>query len=467
VAAQLGREPTIPFSVVARCTIGHPLVIRNRPIDPEGHPFPTLYWLTCPDAVRAVSRLESEGWIKRLERETERDPKLREGLRKAHAAYAHERGQILPGAERWGGVGGTAKGLKCLHAHLAHFVAGGPDLIGAWVAGRVPLADLHYGKPGRRLAVINIGTNSTRLLVARFVEGEPEPQELAADTVITRIGRKVDATGRLNPEALRRTLAVVERYARRAQALGAERVRASATSAVRDASNREELATAVQRLTREPLEVLSGEEEGRTAFLGATRGLPKRFAPILLIDIGGGSTEFVLGSTDTPTPEVVSTRIGSVRLAERFLRSDPPSYQELDGLEKAVADALALVEDRIPVHDAQTLVAVDGSSTTVQAVALGLAEYDPDAIHRSTLARADAERVFRLLADMSVAERKAIPVMAPGREDVIPAGAAILVGVMQRWGFAEALISEADIMEGLALRMADETASSGGGEPTG
>jgi len=439
---------------VARCGVGHPLVIRNRVVDDQGHPFPTLYWLTCPDTVRAVSGLESQGWIKRLEDEAEVDPDLRIGLRRAHEEYARERGRLHPGAEAWGGVGGTARGLKCLHAHYAHHLAGGEDPVGAWVAARLAgVEPVHYEKPGRRVAAVDLGTNSIRLLVLRGVVGEDETVDLARDMVITRLGQGVEVTGRLDARALRRTLEVLARFARRARALGAERLRVSATSAVRDASNREELAAAVLMLTGEPLEVLSGEEEGRISFDGATRGLD-RPAPFLMVDIGGGSTEFVLGTAGDPAA-AISVQAGSVRLTERFIHSDPPSYGELEAVDDAVAEVLAKVEDRVAVHDARTLVAVAGTATTVQAIALGLPEYDPDRLHRTVLARADAERVFRLLADMTTDERRSIPVMPPGREDVIPAGAAILVAAMQRWGFAEAVVSETDILDGLAWRLLD------------
>lgn len=457
VAAQLGREPSIPFTVVARCGPGHPLVIRNRPIDPNANPFPTLYWLTCPETVAAVSTLESEGWIKRLNERAEVDPRLRTALRRAHEAYAGERGGLLPGAERWGGVGGTARGVKCLHAHYAYRVAGGPDPIGSWVAHRLGEGEpLHYEKPGRRMAAIDLGTNSIRLLVARFAEGEEGLRDLARDMVITRIGQGVDRTGAIAPEALRRTLAVFQRYCRQARALGAERIHLAATSAVRDASNRELLVQEVERLTGEPMEVLSGKNEAELSFLGATKGLAAT-APFLVVDIGGGSTEFALGDIDPRAS--VSAQIGSVRLTERYIHTDPPSYEEQDRLELAVTSVLHQVEDRIPVHDAATLVAVAGTATTVQAIAMGLPEYDPDVLHRSTLARADAERVFRLLADMTTEERRQIPSMAPGREDVIPAGAAILVRVMQRWGFANALVSETDILDGIAYRMVEASPS--------
>jgi exopolyphosphatase / guanosine-5'-triphosphate,3'-diphosphate pyrophosphatase len=456
VAAQLGREPLIPFTVVCRCGAGHPLVVRNRPTDPDGNPFPTLYWLTCPESVKAVARLEAEGWIKRLADRAEVDPDLRIDLRRAHEEYARERGELHPGAESGGGVGGAARGVKCLHAHYAYHLAGGPDPIGAWVAGRLQEEPVHYEKPAVRVAAIDLGTNSIRLLVARLAEGEDQLSDLARDMVITRLGKGVDRTGRLAPESLRRTLEVLDRYCRRARALGAERIHLAATSAVRDASNRDELAAAVERLTGEPMEVLSGKEEAALSFLGATRGMDAE-APYLVLDIGGGSTEFVIGKTE-PTSSV-SAQIGSVRLTERYVGTDPPSYKELDRLELAVTSVLTQVEDRIPVADARTLVAVAGTTTTVQAIALGLPEYDPERLHRSILSRDDAERVFRLLADMTTEERRQIPVMAPGREDVIPAGAAILVGVMRRWGFVEALVSETDLLDGIAYRMVDQAMS--------
>jgi exopolyphosphatase / guanosine-5'-triphosphate,3'-diphosphate pyrophosphatase len=436
--------------VVARCGPGHPLVIRNHPIDPGGNPFPTLFWLTCPEAVKAVSRLESAGWIKRLNDQSEVDPDLRTGLRRAHEAYARARGELLPGAERWGGVGGTERGLKCLHAHYAHYLAGGPDLVGAWVATQIDEVNLHYEKPARRMAAVDLGTNSIRLLVARLARGEERIQDLARDMVITRIGQGVDRTGRIGAEALARTARVLQAYCRRARALRVERIHLAATSAVRDASNREELADAVLRLTGEPMEVLTGEEEAALSFLGSTRGLDHP-APYLVLDIGGGSTEFVVGGREPNAS--VSTDMGSVRLTERLVRHDPPSYDELESLERTIGDQLSYVEDRLPVHDARTLVAVAGTSTTVQAIALGLPEYDPERLHRSILSRDEAERVYRLLADMTTEERRALPVMAPGREDVIPAGAAILASAMRRWGFAEALVSETDILDGLAYRM--------------
>jgi exopolyphosphatase/guanosine-5'-triphosphate,3'-diphosphate pyrophosphatase len=340
--------------------------------------------------------------------------------------------------------------LKCLHAHYAYYLAGGPDAVGAWVAKQIDQENLHYEKPARRMASVDLGTNSIRLLVGRLAQGDEQIQDLARDMVITRIGQGVDRTGRISADALARTLKVLEAYCRRARALRADRIHLAATSAVRDASNRDDLADAVLLLTGEPMEVLTGEEEAALSFLGATRGLDDP-APYLVLDIGGGSTEFVVGGNE-PTASI-STDIGSVRLTERLIQHDPPSFDELESLERTIGDELSYVEDRVPVHDARTLIAVAGTATTVQAIALGLPEYDPERLHRSILFRDEAERVFRLLADMTTEERRALPVMAPGREDVIPAGAAILTGVMRRWGFREALVSETDILDGLAYRM--------------
>ena len=223
-----------------------------------------------------------------------------------------------------------------------------------------------------------------------------------------------------------------------------------ATSAVRDASNRDELEAAVRRAAGSELEVIPGEREAAMSFLGATRGLDAE-PPFLVLDIGGGSTEFVVGTSE---PEAaISTQMGSVRLTERVVRHDPPTREELDRLQAAVGDVLDEVERSVPVRDARTLVAVAGTATTVRAVDLDLPFYDPDRIHRTRLTVDAAERVLERLAGMTTPERAALPVMAPGREDVIVAGAVILVEVMRRFGFDQVVVSETDILDGLGLEM--------------
>jgi exopolyphosphatase/guanosine-5'-triphosphate,3'-diphosphate pyrophosphatase len=446
VREQLGREPTTRFSVVVRCTSGHPLVIRNDPIDADGRPFPTTFWLTCPDAVKAVSRLESEGWIARLNEEEA----LAAAIAGAHRAYATERAELRPGAEGWGGVGGTRAGIKCLHAHYAYHLAGGDDPVGRWTAERVE--PVHPDEPPGRVAAIDQGTNSTRLLVLEPRAGT-DPIELARDLVITRLGRGVDETGRLDPGSIERVLEVEGRFVRRARALHAERIRLAATSAVRDAFNAEEFLGPVRALLGAEPEVLEGEREAALSFLGGTRGLDAADGPFLVMDIGGGSTEFVFGREPGVAEHAISTQLGSVRLTERVRPSDPPTERDLDAFTEEVERALEPVGESVPAGEARVLVAVAGTATTLQACALGLARYDPDLVHRSTLTLDDAEQTRRELAAMTNEERAAIPVMPKGRGDVIVAGATILVTALRRFGFDRTLVSETDILDGLAFEL--------------
>ncbi|HEX6400596.1 MAG TPA: DUF501 domain-containing protein [Actinomycetota bacterium] len=445
VREQLGREPTVPFSVTARCSDGHPLVIRNRPLDADGHPFPTIFWLTCPAAVKAVSRLESDGWIARLADDAE----LVDRIDEAHAAYASERGRMAAGAERWGGVGGTGHGLKCLHAHYAYHLAGGDDAVGAWTAARVE--PLHAPEVGGRVAALDQGTNSTRLLVLQPRNGEPV--EICRDMVITRLGKGVDERGRLEPAAIERATEAIARFRRRAMALHAEEVRIGTTSAVRDALDRENFLSRVRDVTGIEPEVIDGAREAALSFSGGTRGLDPADGPFLLVDIGGGSTEFVFGREPGVAEDSISTQMGSVRLTERVQPSDPPIIDDLRRFEALVLAHLDAVERAVPVGEGRTFVAVAGTATTLQACALGLERYDPDLIHRSTLTLAAAERTLGELAAMTNPERTAIPVMPKGRGDVIVAGATILVQAMRRFGFGEALVSETDILDGLALEL--------------
>jgi exopolyphosphatase / guanosine-5'-triphosphate,3'-diphosphate pyrophosphatase len=445
VREQLGREPTVPFSVVARCTGGHPLVIRNRPVDERDEPFPTMYWLTCPAAVKAVSRLESDGWISRLND----DPEMAGAIEAAHRAYAGEREEMLEGAGVWGGVGGARAGMKCLHAHYAYHLSGGDDAVGRWTADRVD--PIHPEEPPGRVAAIDQGTNSTRLLVLEPTDGG-DPIELARDMVITRLGRGVDRDGRLDPASIDRALAAIGSFTRRARALHAGRIRLGATSAVRDAANRDEFLDRVREVGIEP-EIIAGEREAELSFLGGTRGLDPADGPFLVMDVGGGSTEFVAGRAPGVAEDAISIQIGSVRLTERVAPADPPTEDDRRAFARIADGELARVEAEVPVTEARRLVAVAGTATTLQACALGLERYDPDVIHRSSLTLADAERTVAELAAMTNVERAAIPVMPKGRGDVIVAGATILVAALQRFGFAEALVSETDILDGLAFEL--------------
>jgi exopolyphosphatase/guanosine-5'-triphosphate,3'-diphosphate pyrophosphatase len=226
-----------------------------------------------------------------------------------------------------------------------------------------------------------------------------------------------------------------------------------ATSAVRDAENRDEYAAAVRALAGSELEVITGEHEAALSFLGATHGLDPSLAPFAVQDIGGGSTEFVVGAAPGRAEQAISTRMGSVRMTERHIRHDPPTPDDLAALEADVAGVLDEVEAAVSVDSAPTFVAVAGTATTLQALALELGRYDPDRIHRTWLSRERAVQVRDALSAMTSVERAALPVMAPGRGDVIVAGAVILVATMRRFDLERVLVSETDILDGLALEM--------------
>jgi len=305
-----------------------------------------------------------------------------------------------------------------------------------------------------RLAGVDIGTNSTRLLVADVEGAGPDAGLVPVERRmrITRLGQGVDASRALAPEAIERTVDALREYRGIIDELGAERVRATATSAARDATNREQFfAPATEVLGVEP-ELLSGEEEARLSFMGATAGLDAP-SPFLVVDIGGGSTEFVIG-TDAPSG-LCSVDIGCVRITEQFLHSDPPAPEELSDAVSVVRDHIADVARAVPeVHQAKTLVGLAGTVTTVAAIELGLPEYDGDALHHFRLTRDAAEDVFRTLAIESAAQRRHNPGLEEGRVDVIVGGALVLVTILRVLGHDDVLVSEADILDGLVRSLA-------------
>lgn len=300
-----------------------------------------------------------------------------------------------------------------------------------------------------RLAAVDIGTNSTRLLVADVDGAGREARLTPVDRRmrITRLGQGVDAARRLHPEAIARTVDALREYRTALDELDVERVRATATSAARDAANRDEFFAPAADVLGVVPELLGGEEEARLSFLGATAGLDEP-APYLVVDIGGGSTEFVVGA-DEPAG-LASIDVGCVRLSEQLLVSDPPAPEELSEAVAIVRDHLADVDREVPAaRDAATLVGLAGTVTTVAAVELGLPEYDTDKLHHFRLTKEAAEEVFRTLATETAAERRHNPGLEPGRVDVIVGGAVVLVTILRVFGFDEVLVSEADILDGL------------------
>ena len=301
-----------------------------------------------------------------------------------------------------------------------------------------------------RVAAIDCGTNSIRLLVADVDPAAGTLVDLDRRMEIVRLGQDVDRTGRLAPEALERTFAACRRYAEVIAELGAERVRFVATSASRDAENRAEFVAGVHALLGVEPEVVTGAAEAELSFAGATRELAGigAEAPYLVVDIGGGSTEFVLGTDSVEAAHSVD--IGCVRMTERWLRTDPPTAEEIAGATADVDAAISLAAQTVPFAKARTLVGLAGSVTTVAAVVLDLPAYDASRIHLSRLAAADVRAAVRQLLGATHAERAALPFMHPGRVDVIGGGALVLDRVLEATGAAELVVSEHDILDGIA-----------------
>jgi exopolyphosphatase/guanosine-5'-triphosphate,3'-diphosphate pyrophosphatase len=304
----------------------------------------------------------------------------------------------------------------------------------------------------RTLAAIDCGTNSTRLLVSR---GDGRRWEaLDRQNTITRLGQGVDATGRLDPSAIERTLAALRTYQRSLEQHGVEALRITATSAARDATNAADLFDAAESIVGVRPELLSGQQEGELTFRGATAELEPARGPFLVADIGGGSTELIVGTTEVEA--VRSLDLGCVRLTEKHLHSDPPAAEELSN---AIGEATQMFDDVVrtvpAVSAATTLVGVAGTVTTVAAVEIGLVEWDRDQIHHFELTRAAAEDVFRTLATEPLADRIHNPGLEPARADVIVGGCCVLVALLRVLGADRLLVSEADILDGLVQSLAE------------
>jgi exopolyphosphatase/guanosine-5'-triphosphate,3'-diphosphate pyrophosphatase len=343
------------------------------------------------------------------------------------------------------------------------------------------------GTPGViRVAAIDCGTNSLRLLIADADPRQAGLADLVRRMEIVRLGQGVDATGRLAPDALARTLGVLEEYAKVITDYSATAVRMVATSATRDAANSGDFVRGVTAILGVPPEVLSGSQEAFLSFTGATAELDRPGAdgpgadgqrlapPYLVVDIGGGSTEFVLGGDHAggimrdresgaggpgenragDALAAVSVDIGCVRLTERHLHSDPPAGAEIDAAVADIDAAIDLAVATVPARRARTFVGLAGSVTTVAGLALGLPGYDAGRIHHARITAAQVHAVTRMLLGQTRAERALLPVMHPGRVDVIGAGALVLDRIITRLGFAEVVASEHDILDGIAWSLA-------------
>ncbi|WP_234468433.1 Ppx/GppA phosphatase family protein [Streptomyces sp. MBT62] len=319
-----------------------------------------------------------------------------------------------------------------------------------------------------RVAAVDCGTNSIRLLVADVNPATGELRELDRRMTIVRLGQGVDKTGELAPEALERTFAACREYAEVIREKGADKVRFVATSASRDASNRDDFVRGVVDILGVEPEVITGDEEAELSFTGATKELTGRddlAKPYLVVDIGGGSTEFVVG--DDQVRAARSVDIGCVRMTERHLArdgkvTDPPTAEQVAAMRADIEEALDLAAKTVPLREARTLVGLAGSVTTVSSIAQNLPEYDTEAIHHSRVSYDRVREITESLLRSTHAERAAIPSMHPGRVDVIGAGALVLLSIMERTGATEVVVSEHDILDGIAFGIAVKAAEEAG-----
>lgn len=302
-----------------------------------------------------------------------------------------------------------------------------------------------------RVAAIDCGTNSIRLLIADITNGNFK--EVLRTMEIVRLGQGVDQNKTFHPDAIDRTLAAVEKFAGLIKSKGVEKVRFCATSATRDASNRELFTNGVKKILGVDVEVIPGVEEARLSFIGATKELSQNDGPFLVVDIGGGSTEFVFGNESVDSAK--SVNIGCVRMSERHLIDQPPSMgqisQAIIDIDIAIAQAAAIV----PISEAKTLVAVAGTATTVAAAALKLEQYDRYLIHLSRISATSVHQVAGMFQSMDKDQIASLGYMHPGRVDVITSGALILSRIMAATGASEFVASESDILDGIAWSLSN------------
>jgi exopolyphosphatase/guanosine-5'-triphosphate,3'-diphosphate pyrophosphatase len=439
----LGRVPQGEFEVVVRAQDGDPVVLRNQPLLPDGTPMPTLYWLCGARENVLIGRLEATGAVNQVEAEL--DATL---IAAAHDRYAAERDALIPadhtGPRPFGGVAGTRIGVKCLHAHFGWWLAGGNDPVGDWVAEKLSVSRSSYIRAtAKPVAAIDIGTNSTNLLIA-----DAQGNDIVREVHVTGLGRGIVHNNMLNEDAIARTIARLQQYASLIQQHAIGTVRVTATEACRRATNAAVfLDQAEAVLGTRPL-IIAGTEEGRLAYSGALSHLPAHDGITLVIDIGGGSTEIMIG--EKTLQHAVSFPVGTVVLTESHLSHDPPRPEELTNAIGLVTDFMDdLIRDHPEVLSATRVVGVAGSIVTIAAVEIGLKEFDAAALHGARMTRENVEEVFRTLATETLANRKFNPGLPADRADVIVGGCCVLVGVMRKLRISEIMVSVNNLLDGL------------------
>ncbi len=445
VEARLGRPAQAWFRVVVRRPTGEPVVIENEPHLEDGTPLPTLYWLVDQPLVEAVSRVEAAGGVHRFEQLVPASDLV--ATHERYAARREARVRRLDAPRPSGGVGGTRTGVKCLHAHLANFLAGDEDPVGALVAEAVRATALRrLAVAGEPVAVIDCGSNSTRLLVT-----DGEGRALVRDMRITRLAAGVDAAGRLAADARERTMRVLAQYRERLRAAGASQGLVVATSAVRDAANAEQFIREASSATGLPVRVLDGREEAAFSYQGAVAGLAPGGRPPLVVDVGGGSTELAL--TWEGELHLASLQLGCVRVTERVTGTGVLDKVTRRAARRLVDDTLhaeltdpawAAAAGRVQV------VGLAGTAATLAQLQAGQRDYRREDVHHQRVGTADVAVWLERLASETPAQRLGHAGMAPGREDVLVAGLVVLHAILEHFGAPDVLTSEDDILDGVA-----------------
>jgi exopolyphosphatase/guanosine-5'-triphosphate,3'-diphosphate pyrophosphatase len=458
VGELLGRIPQGQFEIVVRTKSGDPVVLRNAPFLDDGTPMPTRYWLLGERETVIVGRLEAGGGVNQAEADI--GPIA---LEETHNRYAAERDAAIDpthtGPRPFGGVGGTRIGVKCLHAHFGWWLAVGDDPVGQWVADKLSISRDDYivtnNMPTRPVftspvAAIDIGTNSTNLLIV-----DPQGNEIVREVNVTRLGKGVAASGTLDDQAIAATVQQLAIYASLLKQHNVEAFRVTATEACRRASNANTFLDQAETTLGKRPEIITGAEEGQLAFRGALSKLEPHNGITIVVDIGGGSTEVMIGQGNS-LQHTSSFPVGAVVLTETELHRDPPRPEELTNAIGLVTDFMDdLVREQPQVLEATRVVGVAGTIVTIAAVELGIAHFDSVALHGMTLTRDAAEDVFRTLATESLADRKSNPGLPAERADVIVGGCCALVGIMRRLRLPSITVSVHNLLDGVVQHILD------------
>ncbi|NLV91457.1 MAG: DUF501 domain-containing protein [Firmicutes bacterium] len=500
IEAQLGRRPKGVAEIVTRCPSGAPQVIKNIPVtfdeeDPQSPPriLPTLYWLTCPELLTAVARLEAEGMVSKLQEIIDKDPRLTERLQTAHARHARQRRELVTDtawASRWPqqftvisqtGVGGIrGSGIKCLHTHYADFLATGDNPVGELVhkelklRGWLPCQEAGLGgsipcftqakdeiqpdtevEAGKLLAAGKVGTNSCRIVVTQGEPSRSQDLTVVADwSVESRIGAGVDETKSLSPEAVDRTIAALKQLLAQTEIWGAALVDLAGTGALREAANAEEFVDRVKAEVGVDLRIISGSEEARLSYAGATAKLPEeQRKEATVIDIGGGSTE-IMGQQGEL---VLSLEVGAVRLTERWLGEGNGAYGDSSQWEELLTFATRAVEAALATQGqklvpSSQVVGVGGTFTTLAAIRGEVRDYHRAKVEGMGLALEEFDQIGRRLFALPPEKRVNIPGLPPARADIITEGVAIALAVLQQLGADGVMVSTNDMLLGMILQ---------------